>query len=144
MTRNHEDGYEMKAVPHSQELGMRSHKVEPGRGVISVAYQEKLIGDPDSGVIHGGVVTTVLDNCCGLAAMTHPDQKGMVATLDLRVDYMRPAKPKMTLWTECECYRITRSVAFCRGVAYDETSDDPVATVTGAFMITSASTKFEN
>ena len=123
---------------------MRSHKVDPAHAMISVAYQDALVGDPDSGVIHGGVVTTLLDNACGLAAMTHPDLKGMVATLDLRVDYMRPARPGKTLWAECECYRITRSVAFCRGVAYDEASDDPVATASGAFMITSASTKFEH
>ncbi len=142
MTRIHEDGYEMKAIPHSQELGMRSHKADPAHAIISVAYQDSLIGDPETGVIHGGVVTTVLDNACGLAAMTHPDLKGMVATLDLRVDYMRAAKPGLTLWTECECYRLTRSVAFCRGVAYDETSDDPIATATGAFMITAAKTKF--
>jgi acyl-coenzyme A thioesterase PaaI-like protein len=76
--------------------------------------------------------------------MTHPDLKGMVATLDLRIDYMRPAKPGMTLWTSCECYRLTRSVAFCRGVAYDEDEGDPIATATGAFMITAAKTKFEN
>ena len=144
MTRIHEDGYEMTAVPHSKELGMRSHKAGPAHAIISVAYQDALVGDPETGVIHGGVVTTVLDNACGLAAMTHPDLKGMVATLDLRIDYMRPAKPGKTLWTECECYRLTRSVAFCRGVAYDESAEDPVATATGAFMITAAATKFEH
>ena len=144
MTRVHEDGSPMKYVPHCVALGMRSHKSDPGHAMISIAYQDGLIGDPNSGIIHGGVVTTVLDNGCGLAAMTHPDLKGMVATLDLRVDYMRPAKPGLTLWTSCECYRLTRSVAFCRGVAYNESIDDPIATAAGAFMITSAKTKFEN
>ncbi len=144
MTRIHEDGYEMKAVPHSRELGMRSHKAGPAHATISVAYQDNLVGNPETGVLHGGVVTTLLDNACGLAAMTHPDLQGMVATLDLRIDYMRPAKPGKTLWATCECYRLTRSVAFCRGVAYDEDEGDPIATATGAFMITAAKTKFEN
>lgn len=144
MTRIHEDGFEMKPVPHSKELGMRSHKAAKAQAIISVAYQDNLVGDPETGVIHGGVVTTILDNACGLAAMTHPDLHGMVATLDLRVDYMRPAKPGMTLWATCECYRLTRSVAFCRGVAYDEDEGDPIATATGAFMITAAKTKFEH
>lgn len=144
MTRIHEDGFVMKPVPHSRELGMRSHKAGKARAIISVAYQDNLVGDPETGVVHGGVITTMLDNACGLAAMTHPDMHGMVATLDLRIDYMRPAKPGMTLWANCECYRLTRSVAFCRGVAYDAEEGDPIATATGAFMITAAKTKFEH
>ncbi len=144
MTRIHEDGFVMKPVPHSRELGMRSHKAGSARAIISVAYQDNLVGDPETGVVHGGVITTMLDNACGLAAMTHPDMHGMVATLDLRIDYMRAAKSGMTLWANCECYRLTRSVAFCRGVAYDEDEGDPIATATGAFMITAAKTKFEH
>ena len=134
----------MNHVPHSAAIGMTFVDVEPSTAILMVPYSGKLVGNPDTGVIHGGVVTTVLDNACGLAAMTHPDLTGMVATLDLRIDYMRPAKPGKTLWTECECYRLTRSVAFCRGVAYDEVAEDPVATATGAFMITAAATKFEH
>ena len=136
MTLNHDDGMLLSLVPHSKELDMRSHKSGGGKALISVPYHEHLVGDPDTGVIHGGVITTILDNGCGFAAMTHPELKGMVATLDLRIDYMRAAEPRKTVWADCECYRITRSVAFCRGVAYEEDPEDPIATAAGAFMIT--------
>jgi len=57
-----------------------------------------------------------------------------VATLDLRVDYQRPARERASVKGRVECYRITRSAAFVRGIAYDEDPADPVAHVAGCFM----------
>jgi uncharacterized protein (TIGR00369 family) len=87
-------------------------------------------------VIHGGVISTRLDTGCGLSAITATGLAGGIATLDLRIDYMRPAQPGKTVFAKCECYRVTRSVAFARGVAYEDDPSNPVATATGAFMIT--------
>jgi hypothetical protein len=58
-----------------------------------VPYDEKLIGDPDTGVIAGGVVTALLDHACGQAVHTGLTEFKTIATLDLRIDYMRPAEP---------------------------------------------------
>ena len=132
------------ALPHCAALSMTVDDVGDGVAVMSMPWDDRLVGDPTTGVIHGGAVSTLMDTCGGTAVMAHPKGPQTTATLDLRIDYMRPAKPGKTLWTECECYRLTRSVAFCRGVAYDESAEDPVATATGAFMITAAATKFEH
>ena len=70
--------------------------------------------DPDTGVIHGGVLTAVLDNASGMAvprAQLSEAQRA-IATLDLRIDYMRPAKPLEDLLVEAECYQLTRAIAF--------------------------------
>ena len=57
------------------------------------------------------------------------------ATLDLRVDDPRPAAPERTsLSAAATCYRVTRSIAFVRGIAHDGDPDDPVANVTGTFI----------
>jgi acyl-coenzyme A thioesterase PaaI-like protein len=56
------------------------------------------------------------------------------ATLDLRVDYLRPASPGKTVIGRGECYRLTRSIAFVRGQAHDGDPDDPLAHVAGTFM----------
>ncbi|MEM8754012.1 MAG: PaaI family thioesterase [Pseudomonadota bacterium] len=126
----------LNGFPHAEEIGMEMTPTGDGEVLVTVPYAEKLVGDAETGVVHGGVITTILDTGCGIAAIAKTGKMGGIATLDLRIDYMRPAKPGETLKAACECYRVTRSVAFARGVAYDADPDDPVATAAGAFMLT--------
>ena len=98
-----------------------------------MAYGEQLIGDPDTGVLHGGAITTLLDTCCGFAAATALDDLGMTPTIDLRIDYMRAAIPGERIIARAEVYHLTRTVAFVRAHTYDNDRENPVATATGAF-----------
>ena len=125
----------MSGIPHSREIGMRLHRSAGGVAILSVPYQNKLVGDPETGVLHGGVITALLDTACGSAVMSMPEKLRSTATLDLRIDYMRPATPGETVWARAECYRMTRSIGFARAVAYHESPDDPIASAAGAFMI---------
>ncbi|MEM1297873.1 MAG: PaaI family thioesterase [Pseudomonadota bacterium] len=128
-------GEVMNALPHSRELGMRLHSSKGGVAVLSVPYDEKLVGDPETGVLHGGVITALLDTACGSAVMSVPEKLRSVATLDLRIDYMRPATVGATVRARAECYRMTNSIGFTRAVAYHEDPDDPIASAAGAFMV---------
>jgi uncharacterized protein (TIGR00369 family) len=123
------------AIPHGKELGMTILSIGDGEAVMSVPYNPRLVGDPKTGVLHGGVVTTLLDSCCGAAVMCHPTNALGTATIDLRIDYMRPARPGEPVTAHATCFRATRNVAFVRAVAYDETEDDPVATASGSFTL---------
>ncbi|MEM9585022.1 MAG: PaaI family thioesterase [Pseudomonadota bacterium] len=123
----------IEAIPFSRALSMNLTEIGNGRAVISMPYNPALVGDPASGVIHGGAVSALMDTCGGAAVMSHPDMPIATATIDLRIDYMRAAAPGQAISAVAECYHVTRSVAFVRAKAYDDDADNPVAAATGAF-----------
>jgi uncharacterized protein (TIGR00369 family) len=123
------------ALPHSHALNMRLEAIGEGLATIAMPYDTALIGDPETGVIHGGAVSALMDTACGAAVMCHPEAGISTATLDLRIDYMRPATPGETIRTRAECHHVTRSVAFVRAVATDADESRPVATATGTFTV---------
>jgi len=125
----------IEAIPHAQELGMDLTEIGDGHAVIQMPYDKRLVGDPETGVIHGGAVSALMDTCAGAAVMSHPSAPHATATIDLRIDYMRPAKAGDTITATATCYQVTRSVAFVRAVATDADTDRPVATATGAFTV---------
>ena len=127
----------MEALPHSKALGMRLVEMSDGSATIEMPYDQKLVGDPETGVIHGGAVSALMDTCCGAAAMSHPDNLAGTATIDLRIDYMRAATPGQRIVARAECYHVTRTVAFVRATASDEDDTKPVAAATGAFTVES-------
>ena len=123
-------------TPQSAALGFRFVSVAPARGSLEVPWREDLVGDPDTGVIAGGVVTSLLDHTCGMAISAAAGAEPFsTATLDLRIDYMRPAAPRAGVTAEAHCYKVTRTIAFVRAQAWDADPADPIATVQAAFVI---------
>lgn len=125
----------IQAIPHSRALGMVLDKIEGGSAVIHMPYDLRLVGDPATGVLHGGAVSALMDTCAGAAVMSHPKCTGGTATLDLRIEYMRTATPGQRITAYAECYHVTRSVAFVRATATDDDTANPVAAATGAFTV---------
>nr|WP_170808242.1 PaaI family thioesterase [uncultured Ruegeria sp.] len=125
----------IEAIPHARALGMELTYIGAGEAEITMPYNADLVGDPRTGVIHGGAVFALLDTCSGAAVMSHPSAPGATATIDLRIDYMRAATPGQNITTRAKCYHITRNVAFVRATATDDDQEHPVATASGSFTV---------
>ena len=122
-------------TPHAHHLGMKVVETGPGFAVITLPYRAELIGDPVRKVVFGGAITTLLDHASGLAVACALDVLRAIATVDLRVDYLRAATPGLDLYARVECYKVTRNIAFIRGIAYERGPDDPFASCVGTFML---------
>jgi len=122
-------------VPHAAALGMTLVAIGGGKGTMSVDWREEFVGDPDTGVIASGVVTALVDHTCGLAINSAFDLPAPIATLDLRIDYLRPAAPRAGVTCEAYGYKITRSIGFVRAEAWDFDRADLIATAQATFML---------
>ncbi len=125
----------MQALPHSRALGMQLTQMGDGRATVIMNYDPRFIGDPATGVLHGGAISALMDTASGAAVMCHPEATAATATLGLRIDYMRPATPGQAITARAECYHVTRSVAFIRVTATDDDQTRPVASGTGTFTL---------
>ncbi|MAF56516.1 PaaI family thioesterase [Ponticaulis sp.] len=122
-------------VPYANTLGFELVDLEPGKAIARAPYKPETIGDIETGIIHGGVVTALLDNVSGVSVIAALSEMKSTATLDLRIDYMRPAEVGRDIIAEAECYHMTRTVAFTRAWAYHESRDRVIATASGSFAL---------
>lgn len=128
-----------QGTPQAAAMGFRLVSAEKGAGSMAVPYRADLVGDPQTGVLAGGVITTLLDHVCGMAAssaLVAREGFAGLATLDLRIDYMRPAEPGREVIAAARCYKLTHTIAFVRGAAFEDSEDDPIATAQAAFALT--------
>lgn len=105
---------------------------------LALDYRAELVGDEETGVLASGPIIALMDMATSLATWVRRGRFEPQATLDLRVDYLRAATPERTVIGHGECYRLTRRIAFVRGIAHDGDPDDPIAHVAGTFMMTDA------
>lgn len=124
------------AIPHVDALGILVVETGPRRVVMRLPADDSLIGNPDSGLLHGGAVTVLIDTAAGCLAIASLPEPRPVATLDLRVDYLRPARRGLDIEVEALCLQITRQVVFCRAEAWQDDRAAPIAAALGSFMIT--------
>jgi uncharacterized protein (TIGR00369 family) len=126
----------VRKVGHGGALGIAYHAHGEDWAELALPYDEKLIGVAETGVIASGPIISLMDMATSLSIWIRLGRFRHQATLDMRVDYLRPAVPGATIVGRGECYRTTRSIGFVRGLAHDGDPADPVAHVSATFMFT--------
>ncbi|MEE4349762.1 MAG: PaaI family thioesterase [Pacificimonas sp.] len=130
----------MKNVPHVRALGMEYSNMGRDWAEMKLPWSEDLVGYPgadgERGVIASGAIFALMDTVGGFSVHAARRSAGNHATLDLRLDYLRPARPGQTVVGYSKVKKLTRSVAFVGGYAHDGDRDDPLALMNGAFMFT--------
>lgn len=122
-------------TPYLAGIGGEMLELSAARARARLPYGPHLVGDPETGVVHGGVVTGLLDHTSGMAVMGRLRMPMPIATLDLRIDYMKPARPGEAITAEATCLKVTREIAFVRGLAFHKDADDAIALCTGTFIL---------
>jgi uncharacterized protein (TIGR00369 family) len=122
-------------IPHNLALGLRLVEVGERSLVAELSYRDDLVGNPETGFLHGGAITSLIDATCGTTVPLRLGRAIRVATLDLRIDYLKPATPGQSVFCRAECYKATHNVAFVRATADCGYPDDPIATAAGTFIL---------
>lgn len=124
-------------IPHNKALALELTRVslEPTFVEMVLPWNEQLIGNPETRVLHGGVITTLLDATGGAAVYLHLKAPVPIATLDLRIDFLGPSTPGLPVYARAECVKATRNVAFVRMVAAHDLSGAPLATASATYML---------
>lgn len=124
-------------MPQAVALGIKTISITKAKAKKEMAWREDLVGDVANGIIASGAVVTLIDHTCGSACSAALSEPVPLATLDLRVDYLRAAPKGLTIIAEAECYRLTKNIAFVRAIAKTgENQDDIVAIAQATFMLT--------
>lgn len=121
-------------LPHCRALGITYVGTEGRKPMLKVDWSEGLVGNPVRGVIHGGVITTLVDTCSAVAVAAQLPDFETIATLDLRIDYLRAATPGRAILCRAECYRLANQVAFTRAVCFHDDIEHPIAHGVATFM----------
>lgn len=122
----------ISVLAQCQALGITVTSARENELILELPYSERIIGNPDSKVIHGGAITTLMDTTAGAAVLCAMPEFELCPTLDLRVDYMRSARPGYPVYARASCYRVTNNIVFMRCEAYQV--DRTVAHCVATFM----------
>ncbi len=122
-------------IPHAHLQGICLEGVDGDRLTLRLPYRDELVGNPDTGALHGGALSVLLDQTLGIASVCS-DLVGpmLTPTLDLRIDHLGTAPAGKDIFATARVYRATRRVVFIEGFAYCESPDKPIARATGSWV----------
>ena len=124
-----------RRVGHGRALGLKFRDSGDAWAELALPWREELVGVPDTGVLASGAIVSLIDTASGTSVWIALDRFTPIVTVDLRLDYLRPALKGETIIARCETVKLTRRIAFVRGVAHGGDEDRPIALSAATFML---------
>ena len=124
-----------RKVGHGRAIGLAFESSGPNWIELSLPWRQELVGVPESGILASGAIVSLIDTASGGSVWMTLGKFVPIVTLNLRIDYLRPALEGETIHARCECVKTTRSVAFTRGVAHGGDPEKPIAYSAATFML---------
>jgi len=124
----------ISTLRHCDHLGITPVSAQRNELVLQLPYSDAIVGNPETGVIHGGAITTLMDTTSGTVVICALEEFELCPTLDLRVDYMRAAEPGHPVYAKAVVYRVTSNIIFTRCEAYQADPEQTIAHCVGTFM----------
>ena len=113
-------------IPFNIVLGLKVLTLQEGIAKIIMPYNSQLLGDVTRPALHGGAIAAMIDAAGGAALYTLVKPADKISTIDMRVDYLRPA-PKDNVIAVAEVRRAGNRVAVVNVIVTPEKSPEPVA-----------------
>ena len=125
----------VRKVGHGRALALEYRDSAENWIELALPWREELVGIAEEGILASGAIVSLLDTCGGASVWMALGHFQPIVTIDLRLDYLRPAVKGETVVAKCECYKLTRQVAFVRGTAHGGDPARPIAQAVGTFML---------
>ena len=128
--------------PLFKTMGIDIARIDNGTAEMAMPFSMRL--SDHRGALHRGALVTLLDTTCGLAIFSALQSMRPIATIDLRIDYLRSIPTGVGIRAVVDCVATTATVAFIVGKALAEGLEEPVATVAGSFAIDTMGPSFDS
>ncbi|MES3040681.1 MAG: PaaI family thioesterase [Pseudomonadota bacterium] len=128
--------------PLFNAFGIEVEEIGKGRAVMSMPCSVDLSNR--RGGLHRGVIVTLLDTNCGLAIFSRLGDMRPIATIDLRVDFIKEAPAGAGVRGEVECYAVKGNVAYVRGQVVACSDHALLASVSGSFAVGTLGPAFDS
>jgi len=116
-------------------LGATLESVESGAVVISCAFDERLT--QQHGLLHGGLLASLVDVACGYAALSVMPADREVLTVEFKINFLKPAKADRVIAVG-HVVQAGRTLTVCEGSVFDTTRTQVLAKMSATMMAVDA------
>ncbi|MDD3774572.1 MAG: PaaI family thioesterase [Sulfurovaceae bacterium] len=95
--------------PFLEHIGAKLKKYENGKAEVELITQDYHL--QHLGFVHGGVISTLMDNTGWYAAVSNVDEGHTAVTMEIKINYLKPASGKYLI-ASAEVKRQGRSTSF--------------------------------